>query len=162
HLVEDRPGAGHRGGGQAAGVEQFAGPHQAQIAEQDRGGGPEPVRVTVPAVLAVQRREPAVYRRLAPPGVGAVHHVVVDEGAGLYQFQPGHGGHQGVTVLTSRTAAPPVGEGGPETLPTGQDEPRHHVQEPVDAGLVGGRGGVVDGIVREVVGDGGRQRRDDT
>jgi hypothetical protein len=87
HLVVDALGRGELLCRKAAGEELLVRPRQAQVTQQDRGphaeglGGAEPFRP------AVQHREAVMGRGHPAAGVGAVHDVVVDERAGLQEFQ---------------------------------------------------------------------------
>jgi hypothetical protein len=66
-----------------------------------------------------------VCRRLAAPGVRAVHHVVVDQRARLHQFQRRHGGdHVGAmgTVGAAGTAVAPVRERRPQPLAAAEQQ----------------------------------------
>ncbi|GFJ88657.1 hypothetical protein Prum_022990 [Phytohabitans rumicis] len=67
-------------------------------------------------------REAPVHRRLAAPGVGAVHEVVVDQRAGLHQLQGGDGRDHSVRVGAAGSPVAPVRERGPQPLAAPEHE----------------------------------------
>ncbi len=80
-----------------------------EVAEQDRGVLAVPRAVAGPAEVAVARREGAVRRRAAAPGVRGVHDVVVEERRRLEQLERRAGAQRrgpvracGVTAVRAR------------------------------------------------------------
>ena len=117
HLVEDRPGPGQRSAGRAR---RRAAARRTRPGTGRRAGSPRaspnaPASPRQPA-RRVQGGEPAVHRRLAAPGVGAVHQVVVDQRAGLHQLQRADGGDDAVVVGAAGAPVAPVRERRPQPL----------------------------------------------
>jgi hypothetical protein len=123
HHVVDGLAASDRVVREASGQQDLVRPRQAQVAEQDGRPDAEALRRPEPLGAAVHAGEATVRGGQAAARVGAVHHVVVDEGAGLEEFQRG-GCTEGRIVVGSvarGTAKAPVAEGGPQPLPAGKE-----------------------------------------
>ncbi len=73
--------------GELGGGDDVVGPHQGEIAEQDRRRHPELVGRSAPAAVAVRLGEQPVHGGQAAAGVGVVDHVVVHQGACVQQLQ---------------------------------------------------------------------------
>ena len=97
-------------GRQPAVEQQFVGPGQAQVAEQDRGAGAEGLRGPQPGAGPVQRGEPAVRGRHAAAGVAGVHDVVVDQRTRLQQLEGCRRAHCRLLVGPAGPPPAPVGE----------------------------------------------------
>ena len=105
-----------------AAPEQLVGPGQQQVTEQDRGRGAVLRRGAGPAGPPVRRLERPVRRGPAAAGVGGVHVVVVDQGAGVQQLERRAGPEQrGLLVGSRRRDGPeaPVAERRAEPLAPG-------------------------------------------
>ena len=86
--VSGRSMVGLRGGVRTRqGAHLLTGQGQQEVAEQDGAVGPEGLRTPQPAACLVVPGEGAVCREQPPPGVGPVHEVVVDQGAGLVELE---------------------------------------------------------------------------
>ena len=102
---------------------------------------------------------------MAAPGLGAVHDVVVDQGAGVHELEGGDGAEHrrvvlatAVVVAAAGGAAPaPVGEGGAQPLAALGQGP-HLVDDRDEARVHRGQGLALPvEEVRERVGDGGAE-----
>jgi hypothetical protein len=120
HAVVDGLCGGQRVGRQAAGAPHLAGPHEHQVAEEDGRTLPELGGRSVPAGVFVHRLEAPVRGRSTPAQVAGVHHVVVDQGAGLEQLQRCGGGANLRDVAAARASPAPVAERRAEPLAAGQ------------------------------------------
>ena len=122
HGVPDGAGPGQRRRGDARAAEELVGPHEGEVADQDRGAGAEHLAVAVERLVGVPVGEPDVRGGPAPSRVGAVHDVVVDERADVHELQCRDGLQHGGVVLgrlrgAGAGAAPaPVGEGRAQPL----------------------------------------------
>jgi hypothetical protein len=118
--VEDPQGGGQPVVGQAGLGQGHVGPGEGQVAHEHGRPLAEGGRVAAPAAAPVEAGEPDVHGRAAPPDLGAVHDVVVDEGADVQQLDRAGGPDGGVggRAVAGAPGAPvaPVHEGRPQPL----------------------------------------------
>ena len=115
-LVED---VEHRGRGAA---HERVGVDEREVADEDRHPFTEAARLAAPACVDVATGEVPVHRVAIAAGVGAVHHVVVDERERVHELERGRGvdhrGRVGAAAADERAVA----ERGPQALAARADE----------------------------------------
>ena len=125
--VEHPQGRGQPVVGQAGVGQGDVGPGEGQVAHEHGRALAEGGRVAPPAQAAVQAGEADVHGRAAPPDLGAVHDVVVDEGADVQQLDRAGrpDGGLGGRAVGGAPGAPvaPVHEGRPQPLAPLHGEP---------------------------------------
>ena len=143
HLGPHRLGDGQRAGQhrrrEPGLLQHLHRPHHQQVAEQDRPGPTEGLGITEPPIGQMQTLELPVRGGVATTGVRAVHHVVVDQRAGVQQLETGggreHGVERGLVVLRSGGGhVPPRAEGRPQALAAGQ-QPGGEGEQRAEVGL---------------------------
>ena len=122
--VEEIQGSADPLDGQAAAAQQFVGPTQQQIAEQDGRGGAVLLIGAAPPAGSVFGREHPVGGRSTPAGVRGVHEVVMDKGTGVQHLEGGAGSEQGHLVrrVGIDRAIAPIAERGPEPFAARDDQ----------------------------------------
>ncbi len=105
-------------------LKHLNGPHHQQVAEQDCPGPAESGGITQPAGVSVQGLELAVCGWLAAANVGGIHHVVMDQRAGVQQFKAAGCGDDRVEFVSlghaCRGDVAPGAEAGPDALASAQ------------------------------------------
>ena len=146
------------GGGRRDAGHEEVGVHEGEVPDEDGHPLAEPAGLAPPAGVDVAGGEVDVDGRAAPPQPRPVHHVVVEEGEGVEQFQ-GRAGvhHRRVFRVPAGADEGPVAERRPQPLAAVEDEPaerldrrdqlgvddppagRLDVEEGADPGFGGGR-----------------------
>ena len=104
-------------------AQHLVGVDEREVADEDRGAFAEAPRLAAPVGLGVQPLEVTVDRGQAAATVGVVHHVVVNQGERVQQFERGAGvDHRRIVGVAAGTDERPEAEGGPQPFATGQHQ----------------------------------------
>ena len=141
-----------RVGGQVGGGDDVVGPHQREVAEQDRRRHAELFRGAVPVAAAVLVGEQPVHGRQPAAGGRGVDDVVVHQRAGVQQLerreQPQHDRLDRVIGGVGHRAPAPVGERRAQPLAAAQHE---LFEGGGQLGVVGADVGGVAAAIAEIV-----------
>ncbi len=141
---EDGPRPCHCVGGERGAVEELVGPHEGEVAGEDRRARPEPVGVAHAAAGPMVGRHRCMGAGPAPACGRSVHHVVVEQGEGVQQLHRSGWPQHRLVVLRTRGTVAPVHEGRAKALPPGRDEAldlvSHLAEGRVDRHHLGGLG----------------------
>lgn len=145
HLGAQLPaqGPGPPGAPRGQLVDEAVRPHQAQVAGQQRPRPAEGLRVTREPLLGVPVGQRPMQAGAPSPHVGAVHQVVVHEGAAVQQLQGGARPHHVLVAGASGVPVPdrsppaPVAEGGSDALAPGQNQLAQGLHQGTELGYSG-------------------------
>ena len=125
--------------GDLTGQEQRVSLDEGEIAEEDRDGAAVGIRVTAPRLGPVPQREGVVDAGTTAPRRRLVDHVVVEQCAGVQQFQGERGSFDGVELASSRRLEAEQEQRRPDPFATGHEGAQlgcqgcHARMEPLDA-----------------------------